>query len=112
MLAREAKRVDGFEIYEGYYLFGVSGGNREFNVHGDSEVVRDVEVEAGEVMNGKASGANQIQDVAQLWVGKLTCWLKLKRCSRSRDSVEDLQLMSMWMLKSPRRRTKGEMAVN
>ena len=45
----------------------------------------------------------------RLWVGKLTCWVKLRQLIRSRKSMAFLQSgASMWRLKSPRSKTDGE----
>lgn len=48
-----------------------------------------------------------------VWVGKLTFWIKLKQFIICRNSMASLQsVLSMWMLKSPKRRMEDERALS
>ena len=67
---RKSRSGDGFKISERNFLFVLGGRNVEINVHGDCQVVRDVEVEDGEVGYGETSRADQIQDVTTAVGGK------------------------------------------
>ena len=67
----EGRSGDGFKISERNCQFVLGGRNGEINVHGDCQVVRDVEVEAGEVGYGETSRADQIQDVTTAVGGKV-----------------------------------------
>ena len=38
-------------------------GDRDVNVHSDGQVIRNIEVKAGEMMYCETSGTDQVQDV-------------------------------------------------
>lgn len=63
--------MDGFEIPESYGAHLLDRGGRDENVHGDSQMVRDGEVRAGEIIDGDARGADQVQCMTFLMGGKI-----------------------------------------
>ena len=50
-------------------MFLLLGGDGDVDVHDDGQVIRDVEIEAGQMMDGETSGADQVQDVTTA-----VCW--------------------------------------
>ena len=63
LLAREAERAEreiDLRFLKDILHFIFWDEDRDVNVHSDCQVVRDMEVEAGELMCCKTSGANQI----------------------------------------------------
>lgn len=79
--------VRGVEFKEGDQVFHFWNVEEEENVHSDGNMAGNMEVTAGDVINGGAGGADNIQDTTTTVVGKL--------------------LMSWWMLQCCR---NGEMA--
>ena len=62
---------DGFEVSEGYCAFDLREGGGEMDVHGDSQVIGDVEIDAGELLNGETGRADQVQGVAMIVGGEV-----------------------------------------
>lgn len=54
--------MDGFEIPESYGVLLLEDGGGDENVHGDSQMVGDGEVRAGQVADG--DGADEVQNVS------------------------------------------------
>lgn len=59
------------------------------------QVVGDVEVEVGELVNGKTGGADKVQGMATGVGGEVTCFM-LRQSRRSKKSEACLQLL-VWM---------------
>lgn len=56
--------VDGLEVLECYGAFLFEKGGRDVYVQGDNQIVGDREVSAGQVIDGDARGADQVQCVS------------------------------------------------
>lgn len=100
--------MDGFEIPESYGALLLEEGGGDENVHGDSQMVGDGEVGAGQVADGDAGGADKVQNVSFFVGGEVYVLGEVEKVEYIQVVLESVE--STWMLKSARSRTDGEMA--
>lgn len=63
--------MDGFDVSEGYFAFCFGGCEGNVYSECDGEVIRYVEVMAGEVVYCGTSGADEVEDMAVSVGGKI-----------------------------------------
>lgn len=68
---------EGVEVAERDQALDFWDGKRGLSVHCNGMVVRNVEVEAGDVVDGNASGSDQIQNVAMVVCGEVDVLLEV-----------------------------------
>ena len=106
----KTRGIDGFEIPESYRALLLDLWCGDENVHGDSQVVRDSDIEAGQIADCDAGDADKVQCVSFFMVWKINMLDEVEDVYDVQKFFRGFGVDSTCMLKSQSSRIDGVMA--